>query len=399
MTERTPTADASPIARLPFGQAATSHSIPAAKLEPLRVGRRRIVTRARLLESLSAAVDSRRLTLVAAPPGSGKTTLLSSWIEAGAAPARTVWLTLDEEDNAPERFWQGVLVALDPALAGSSPPLPSARLPGELTALLDRAIGNGDEPVVLVLDDFQEVTDERVLAGVAQLLKVAPPCFRMVIASRRDPALPLHRLRLAAQLAEVRAAPLAFTREEARLLLTGHGVMLSATDVDSLVARTEGWAGALALASLALRESDDPSRVMRDFGGDDRAVGDYLSNEVLAALPENLCDFLVRTAVVDEICGELADAHAGRAGRRRDAGRARAAQLLRDRARQPQALVSLPPPAARPVAQPPHGAAARRVRATARARRALARRQRPAGRGDPPRHLGPAVGIRGRPRR
>jgi len=211
MTERTPTADASPIARPPLGPAAAGHCIPAAKLEPLRLGRRRVVTRARLLESLSAAVDSRRLTLVAAPPGSGKTTLLSSWIEAGAAPVRTAWLTVDEEDNAPERFWQGVLVALDPASAGSLRPLASARLPGELTALLDRAIGDGDEAVVLVLDDFQEVSDERVLAGITQLLKVAPPCFRLVIASRRDPALPLHRLRLAAQLAELRAAPLAFT--------------------------------------------------------------------------------------------------------------------------------------------------------------------------------------------
>ena len=91
------------------------------------------MTRARLFESLSAAVDSRRLTLVAAPPGSGKTTLLSSWIEAGAAPPRTVWLTLDEEDNAPERFWQGVLVALDRPGAASLDALASARAPGELT--------------------------------------------------------------------------------------------------------------------------------------------------------------------------------------------------------------------------------------------------------------------------
>ena len=207
-----------------------------------------------------------------------------------------------------------MLAALDPAGAGSPRPLSPAWSPGELTALLDRAIGDRDEPVVLVLDDFQEVTDERVLAGIAQLLKVAPPCFRMVVATRRDPALPLHRLRLAAQLAELRAAPLAFTREEAQLLLTGHGVMLSNADVDSLVTRTEGWAGALALASLALRESDDPSRVVRDFGGDDRAVADYLSNEVLAALPENLCDFLVCTAIADEVCGELADAMLGEQG-------------------------------------------------------------------------------------
>ena len=96
---------------------------------------------------------------------------------------------------------------------------------------------------VLVLDDFQEVSDERVLAGIAQLLKVAPPGFRLVVASRRDPPLPLHRLRLAGQLAEIRAAPLAFTSAEARRLLAGQGLVLSNADVESLVARTEGWVG------------------------------------------------------------------------------------------------------------------------------------------------------------
>ena len=314
MTERTPTAAASPIARPVVGPTAARHSIPAAKLEPARAARRRVVTRARLLERLSSAVESRRLTLLAAPPGAGKTTLLSSWIETGAAPSRTAWLTLDEEDNAPERFWQSVLAALERTGAGTPPVLSRPGRPGELTALLDGAIGDGDAPVALVLDDFQEVSDERVLAGLARLLKVAPPSFRLVIASRRDPALPLHRLRLATQLAELRSPALAFTREEARLLLASHGVMLSSAEVDQLVTRTEGWAGALALASLALRESDDPSRIVRDFAGDDRAVADYLSDEVLAALPQNLCDFLVRTAGVDELCGDLADAMLGEQG-------------------------------------------------------------------------------------
>ena len=309
MNERTRPADAPQLARLPFAAGGPRPAIPDAKLAPLHTGRRRIVLRGRLFESLSAAVDSRRLTLIAAPPGSGKTTLLSSWIEAGAAPPRTAWLTLDGEDNAPERFWQGVLAAL-----GSEAPYAAAA--GELTALLGGAIGDGDEPVVLVLDDFQEVFDERVLAGIAQLLKVAPAAFRLVVASRRDPALPLHRLRLAAQLAELRAAPLAFTREEARLLLTDHGVMLPSAEVDSLVARTEGWAGALALAGLALRESDDPGRVVRDFAGDDRAVG-RLPDERGAREP-------ARRAV--RLPGAHCDRRRGlRRARRRHARRARAA--------------------------------------------------------------------------
>src|SRR3954469_13409925 len=295
--------------------------IPEARIEPIRSGRRRIVARPRLFESLSSAVASRRLTLVAAPPGAGKSTLLSSWLEAGGAPARTAWLTVDESDNRPERFWQAVGVALDRAgwrgaeeLSTAAAAISSKSAPGEFPALLGEAIEDVDEPSVLVLDDFQEVSDDRVLAGVAQLLKVAPAGFRLVVASRRDPPLPLHRLRLAGQLADLRGAPLAFTPAEARQLLAGQGLVLSNADVESLVVRTEGWAGALTLASLALRETDDPSRVIRDFAGDDRAVADYLASEVLDALPDSLCDFLVRTSVADEVCGDLVDTLLGTDG-------------------------------------------------------------------------------------
>ena len=289
--------------------------IPEAKIEPIRSGRRRIVARPRLFESLSSAVASRRLTLIAAPPGAGKSTLLSSWLDAGAAPARTAWVTVDESDNRPERFWQAVVVALDRAgwegvtqLAKAAAAISSKTAPREFPVLLGEAMADVDALSVLVLDDFQEVSDERVLAGISQLLKVAPPGFRLVVASRRDPPLPLHRLRLAGQLAEIRAEPLAFTSAEARRLLAGQGLVLSNADVESLVARTEGWVGALTLASLALRETDDPSRIIRDFAGDDRAVADYLASEVLDALPDCLRDFLVRTSVSDEVCGELVDA-------------------------------------------------------------------------------------------
>ena len=291
------------------GRVPVQACIPEAKLAPVRGGRRRTVARTRLFESLSSAVATRRLTLLAAPPGTGKTTLLSSWIESGAAPPATAWLTLDEQDNSEPRFWQAAAAALDSAGVGdtaargdAAPARPGAAAIGDVLARLD-----GDDPIVLVLDDFDELSDVRVLTGIAQLLKVAPPNFRLVAACRHDPPLQLQRLRVAGQVAELRAAPLAFTADEAKKLLVNQGLVLSNADVESLVARTEGWAGALALASLALRETDDPSRVVRDFAGDDRAVADYLASEVLAALPDDLCEFLVRTAVADKLCGELAD--------------------------------------------------------------------------------------------
>ena len=304
--QTTRSANATSVVRPRRASGASKHAIPEGKLEPEHAGRRRIVVRARLLEGLSSAVASRRLTLVAAPPGAGKTTLLSSWIEAGAAPTGTAWLTLDEGDNSAERFWRGVVAALDRAGVCAAEDMPArvdAAVIGESLAELDTG-----EPVVLVLDDFDELSDERVLAGIAHLLKVTPPSFHLVVSSRRDPPLQLHRLRLAGELAELRAAPLAFTPEEARRLLANQGIVLPSADVESLVVRTEGWAGALALASLALRETDDPSRIVRDFAGDDRAVADYLASEVLSALPDDLCDFLVRAAIADELCGELVDA-------------------------------------------------------------------------------------------
>ena len=146
--------------------------IPEAKIEPIRSGRRRIVARPRLFESLSSAVASRRLTLIAAPPGAGKSTLLSSWLDAGAAPARTAWVTVDESDNRPERFWQAVVVALDRAgwegvtqLAKAAAAISSKTAPREFPVLLGEAMADVDALSVLVLDDFQEVSDERVLAA------------------------------------------------------------------------------------------------------------------------------------------------------------------------------------------------------------------------------------------
>jgi LuxR family maltose regulon positive regulatory protein len=280
----------------------------------------RVVRRPRLVESLAVAVSTRRLTLVAGPAGGGKTTLLTSWIADGVAPKTTAWLTLDAHDDTPQRFWSAVLQSL--AHAGAlvdgrvvdAVATPSLTPSIDLVPLVAAELSEGEDVVALVLDDFHLISDKRVLEGVGELLAIAPSRLRVVIASRRDPRLPLPRLRVAGELAELRAAALSFTQDEARQLMAGHGLALSRGDLDALVARTEGWAAALAMAAVALRAADEPSATIQRFAGDDRAVSDYLASEVLATRDPASLDFLLRTAVVDEITGSLADALTGGEG-------------------------------------------------------------------------------------
>ena len=312
--------------------------VPAAKLEPARP-RHRVLPRPRLLEALSAGVAGRQLTLVVAPPGAGKSTLLSSWIALGHAPPRTAFLTLDAGDDTPQRFWAAVIAALTfrgacpadglgEAVAGTWFGSETADVPVLLAAALARC----DGPVLLMLDDFHEITDARVLAGVAQLLRVAPASFRLAIASRVDPELPVPRLRVLGQLAELRADALSFNVDEAQRLLASHGLPLRAADVGALVARTEGWAAALMLASYKLRDEPDPRQAIIEFAADGRALSAFMETELLDQLPPALQDLLARTATVDELCAGLVDAVMGGSG---------GAELLGELARRHCFVVSL----------------------------------------------------------
>jgi LuxR family maltose regulon positive regulatory protein len=277
----------------------------------------RPVSRPRLLRLLEAGTRG-PLTVLAAPPGAGKTVLLASWITGGHPPGPVAWVTVDRGDDDPTRFWAHVVVALRSSgavppngpLAGLGPPPPDA-VEGFL-AMLVNGLAELPGPVVLVLDDLHEATGPAVAAGLRFLLRHAPPQLRLVLATRADPPLPLHRLLLAGQLTEVRAADLAFTRAEAGELLAGVGVDLPAAELERLWTRTEGWVAGLRLAALSLRDHPDPGRFVAEFAGDDHAVGGYLVEEVLARQPSEVQEFLLRTCVTDRLCGGLADALTGR---------------------------------------------------------------------------------------
>jgi LuxR family maltose regulon positive regulatory protein len=286
--------------------------------------RRGLVSRPRLSERLDRGTAS-KLMLVSAPAGFGKTTLLTEWLAAGpAAPADkrlAAWLSLDRSDNDPASFWAYVIAALrtvasgigENALALLRAPQPPP-VEAVLTVLLnDLGAISGD--IVLVLDDYHVIDVREVQDGMAFLLDHLPPGLHVVIASRADPALPLARLRARGELAEIRAAELRFTPDEAAAYLNEMmGLQLTARDVTALEARTEGWIAALQLAALSMQGRDDVAGFIAGFAGDDRYVVDYLAEEVLQRQPDRVQAFLLQTSILGRLSGPLCDAVTGQGG-------------------------------------------------------------------------------------
>jgi LuxR family transcriptional regulator, maltose regulon positive regulatory protein len=283
-----------------------------------------LVLRLRLSERLDRGAAA-KLMLVSAPAGFGKTTLLTEWLAAGpAAPAdqrAAAWLSLDRGDNDPASFWTYVIAALRTAASGvgegalallqapRSPPIETV-----LTVLLnDLGAVAGD--IVLVLDDYHVIDARDVQDGMAFLLDHLPPGLHVVIASRADPALPLARWRARGELAEIRAAELRFTPDEAAAYLNGMmGLQLTARDVAALEGRTEGWIAALQLAALSIQGRDDVAGFIAGFAGDDRYVVDYLAEEVLQRQSDRVQAFLLRTSILGRLSGSLCDAVTGQGG-------------------------------------------------------------------------------------
>ena len=278
-----------------------------------------LVRRDRLLEMLDENA-THRLCLVIAPAGWGKTTLLTEWARRAGDRASPAWVTLDETDDEPHRFWTYALTALQrvaPDLAGGASA--ALRVPGidpldvALPTLLNDLSASSTRHT-LILDDYHLLTDVRIHEAVEYLLSYLPPSLRLVIAARFDPPLPLARMRARGELTEIRAADLRFgATEAAGLVAAVSQVDVSSDAVDALVERTEGWAVGLKLAALAIRGSADPAAPAA-AARDDRHVIDFLSSEVLDRIPADRRAFLVRTSVLDRLCGSLCDAVLGRAG-------------------------------------------------------------------------------------
>jgi LuxR family maltose regulon positive regulatory protein len=249
------------------------------------------------------------LTTVTGPPGSGKTMAITSWAATRSDPATLVWVTLDDYDNRPKVFWSYVVAALRQADITVPRVSPAAgRGPADHIFLLRLAsmLAAQDPPVVLVLDDLHLVTEQETLDGLAYMLRSATPGLHLVVSSRMDPLLPLHRYRLTGELTEIRADDLAFSVPEAALLMARQGIALSADGLERIVGRTEGWAAGVRLAAISLDGHPDPDQFVKEFDSEESTVTSYLVDEVLNAQPASTRDFLLRTSILNRVSADLA---------------------------------------------------------------------------------------------
>jgi LuxR family transcriptional regulator, maltose regulon positive regulatory protein len=270
-----------------------------------------MVARPRLVELLERANGS-RLTLVSAPAGWGKTTALAAWM-ADAHDGSVAWLSLDRQDGDRARFWMEARATID-HVVGLDPGAAPRVAGGTSLVPLVNSLAELEQPLTLVLDDFQTASTQEIRDDIEVLLDRMPDRFRLVISTRSDPPLGLQRLRLGGMLVEIRARDLAFTLDEARELVRSAGVTLAEETARRLWQRTEGWAAGLRLAALSLQGESDPAAFVDGFAGSDHAVSDYLLHEVIARQPPEVLDLLLRISILDRVSPGLADAVTGSSG-------------------------------------------------------------------------------------
>jgi LuxR family transcriptional regulator, maltose regulon positive regulatory protein len=274
-------------------------------------------------DDLVARLDrsaARKVTVVSAPAGSGKTSLLRAWAAGPGRAHRVAFVPVGQGQQDAQVFWLALLSAVRQA-CGTTGDEPPAATPGfNGRALADRVLSElagHCARVVLVIDDVHELNSPGALAQLARLLVNLPAHAHAIVSTRRDLPLRLHQLRLAGEVAEIRAADLQFSEREAGELLAASGIALSEGGTALLRQRTEGWAAGLRLAALSLAGHPDPERFASEFSGSDRTVAEYLLGEMLDRQPDGVQDLLLRTCLLDRVNGELADLLTGSPGSER----------------------------------------------------------------------------------
>jgi len=275
---------------------------------PLR--REQTVVRERLVESLRPRAGV-KLTVVAAPAGSGKTTLLGTWRDSESEVRPVAWLTLDEGDNDPVVLWLHVVEALRRARPEITDLLPaSANAPRVVDGVARELVNElaEQDAIVLVLDDFHQLSKGPARESIAWLIDNAPSTFRLVLGTRSEPSLPLAAMRARGELLELRAAELAFTPDEADALLNARlGLGLAREDVHRLVEQVEGWPAGIYLAGLSLAVVGDRHTFVQSWGGMSRDVVDFLVDEVLEAHDSETQSLMLRSSVLERLSGSLCD--------------------------------------------------------------------------------------------
>ena len=261
------------------------------------------------------------MTIISAPAGSGKTSLLHVWADRPGQRYRLAVLQVQRDQQDAQQFWLALLDTIRHASAATSRAAPQAATPDfNAPAMVDRvraelADARGD--IMLVIDDLHELNSPEALDQLTRLLIDLPPNVHAMLTTRHDLPLRLHQLRLAGELAEIRAVDLRFTERETREFLDASGIALSEAGAALLHQRTEGWAAGLRLAAISLAGHPDPERFVAEFSGSDRTVAEYLIAEMLDRQPADVQDLLLRTSLLDRVNGELADVLTSRSGSER----------------------------------------------------------------------------------
>jgi LuxR family maltose regulon positive regulatory protein len=285
-----------------------STAVFQAKLRPA-VNPAYLLPRPRLHALLTESVEA-PLTLVVAPAGSGKTSLLRCWSVETELPV--AWLSLDDEDRDPVQLWRAVLAALEGVAPGCTTAVGDllrrpARLLDAVCALLDDLEARDSDPQVLVIDDVHLVDESAVDSSLAVFVQHLPAWLHVVMAGRRAPALPVHRMRARGLLGEVHFTELRFTIDEASELLAELAPSLDADVLAEVARRAGGWAASIQLAALAARSSEaQEQRYLPDHDDDLGYLEDYVWQEILANESDELVDVLTATAVVEQVDPELA---------------------------------------------------------------------------------------------
>jgi len=266
-----------------------------------------LVTRPVLHDRLTAGADQ-RLTVVVGSAGAGKSVLLSSWA-AIRPPGTTSWLSCDPADADPVRFWAGFIEAsrvIEPRFGADAADL--LAMDGVVSADVTASIANDAAKLpagsVVIVDDFQDAAPA-VSGTMTDLAERWPTeTTQLVLASRVDPPLRLHRLRMSGQLRELRDRDLYFSLAESGDLLANFGVQVAGEDLALLHQRTEGWAAALQMAALSLRGNTDPARVARALDVRRHAIAEYFVAEVLDQQPPEVARFMLDTSVLEELTAD-----------------------------------------------------------------------------------------------
>jgi len=280
----------------------------------------RLIQRGELVASLDRATAA-KVTLISAPAGSGKTSLLRAWADGPGQPYRLAVVQVRRDQQDSQQFWLAVLSAIRQASGTTGEGGQLAATPDfNEAAIADRVLSElaaHHDRTFLVIDDLHELTSAEAFMQLTRLLQKLPQHVHAILATRRDLPLRLHKLRLAGELADIRAADLRFTQRETRQFLEASGIVLSEAGVARLHQRAEGWAAGLRLAAMSLASSPDPERFVAEFSGSSRTVAEYLLAEMLECQPPGVQQLLLRTALLDRVNGELADLLTGHPGSER----------------------------------------------------------------------------------